>query len=182
VKPEKLRSSYRSALTTATTLGLRSVALCCISTGIYGYPLQQATPVALSAVREWLGEGKNSEKLDAVIFCVFQDKELEIYRKWLPVFFPPVVGNSPFPKLESRVPDVPTLGMTVSKLTAVGIDQDDDDDDDDPISTKIDHTKEGGDDDFDTGRRGGRRDYDDMGGSRRRPGGEPPSYNDSTRW
>ena len=57
VKPAKLRSSYRSALEVAAKAGCRSVALCCISTGIYGYPVQQATPVALSAVREWLEEG-----------------------------------------------------------------------------------------------------------------------------
>ena len=89
VKPKKLRSAYRSALTQATNAGARSIALCCISTGIYGYPLSQATPVALSAVREWLDEGTNAQNVDAIIFCVFQEQELAVYSRWMPVFFPP---------------------------------------------------------------------------------------------
>eukprot|EP00939_MAST-03C_sp_MAST-3C-sp1_P002328 g2328.t1 len=70
VKPKELRSAYRSALQQASKVGARSIALCCISTGIYGYPLQQATPVALAAVREWLDEGSNAQNIDAIIFCV----------------------------------------------------------------------------------------------------------------
>lgn len=158
VKPDKLRSSYRSALEVATKAGLRSVALCCISTGIYGYPVQQATPVALSAVREWLEEGTNATKLDAVIFCVFQDKELSIYRKWFPIFYPPVAGQqAAFPKLQTRAIVPPTMGKTVSKLESVRLD-DDDDDDDDGISTKIDHTKDNA-----------------------AAASAPPSYNDATQ-
>jgi len=87
VKPKELRSAYLSALNEATKVGARSIALCCISTGIYGYPLQQATPVALSAVREWLDNPKNAGKVDAIIFCVFQEQELAVYRHWFPLFF-----------------------------------------------------------------------------------------------
>ena len=54
IKPAVLESTYASALDGALAIGARSVALCCISTGIFGYPIEQATPVALSTVRRWL--------------------------------------------------------------------------------------------------------------------------------
>jgi len=109
VKPAVLRSAYRSALKKATDNGARSLALCCISTGIYGYSLPQATPVAMSAVREWLEEGTNVTKLDAVIFCVFQPKELDLYSQYLPTFFPPASAAAfsalpPLKMIAARVP------------------------------------------------------------------------------
>ena len=78
IKPDTLRSAYRSALDAAVTHEMRSVAFCCISTGIYGYPSKHATPVALSAVREWLQEDGNRTKLDRIIFCVFETKDLQL--------------------------------------------------------------------------------------------------------
>ncbi len=53
-EPGLLASAYRRSLEVATELGARTVGLPALSTGIYGYPLEQAAPVAVAAVREAL--------------------------------------------------------------------------------------------------------------------------------
>ena len=65
-----LASAYRSALELADAHGLRSIAFPAISTGIYGYPLEQAAAVAVRTVREF-GKG-----LQLVVFACF-DPEVE---------------------------------------------------------------------------------------------------------
>ena len=50
--PQLLASCHREALRVAEELGARSVAFPAISTGVYGYPLELAAPVAVAAVRE----------------------------------------------------------------------------------------------------------------------------------
>ncbi|KAF7657964.1 hypothetical protein LDENG_00019540 [Lucifuga dentata] len=81
-----LRSCYRNSLQTATQNAARSVAFPCISTGIYGYPPEQAVHVALATVREYLDE--HHDKLDRVIFCVFLPADKELYLQNLPLYFP----------------------------------------------------------------------------------------------
>ena len=51
--PRLLRSCYISSLNLAIQHNLRSICFCCISTGIYGYPNNEAAEVAISAVRNW---------------------------------------------------------------------------------------------------------------------------------
>ncbi len=74
-EPELLASAYRSALDEAARVGARSIAFPAISTGIYGYPLAEATAVAVEAVRDWTGDG-----IDLVRFVCFDDRTLEAYR------------------------------------------------------------------------------------------------------
>lgn len=81
-----LRSCYRNCLQTATDNGARSVAFPCISTGIYGYPPEQAVHEALATVRDFLDE--HHEKLDRVIFCVFLPTDKDLYLNNLPLYFP----------------------------------------------------------------------------------------------
>ncbi|XP_059201590.1 ADP-ribose glycohydrolase MACROD1 isoform X2 [Centropristis striata] len=81
-----LRSCYENSLITATKNEARTVAFPCISTGIYGYPPEQAVQVALATVREYLD--KHHDKLDRVIFCVFLPTDKELYLKNLPLYFP----------------------------------------------------------------------------------------------
>ncbi|XP_061643444.1 ADP-ribose glycohydrolase MACROD1 isoform X1 [Phyllopteryx taeniolatus] len=81
-----LRSCYNNSLRKATENNARSVAFPCISTGIYGYPPEQAVHEALATVREYLEEHHN--KLDRVIFCVFLPKDQELYLHNLPLYFP----------------------------------------------------------------------------------------------
>ncbi|XP_040031350.1 ADP-ribose glycohydrolase MACROD1 isoform X2 [Gasterosteus aculeatus] len=81
-----LRSCYEKSLTAATEGAARSVAFPCISTGVYGYPAEQAVHEALAAVREYLGE--HHGELDRVIFCVFLPADKELYLQTLPLYFP----------------------------------------------------------------------------------------------
>lgn len=83
---EALRSCYRNSLDAASHNAVRSVAFPCISTGIYGYPPEQAVHEALATVREYLEE--HHDKLDRVIFCVFLPTDKELYLKNLPLYFP----------------------------------------------------------------------------------------------
>ncbi|KAK6299198.1 hypothetical protein J4Q44_G00307080 [Coregonus suidteri] len=83
----RLRDCYHHSLEKATDTKLRTVAFPCISTGIYGYPPEQAVHVALDTVRKYLDE--HHEKLDRVIFCVFLPTDKELYLKNLPLYFPP---------------------------------------------------------------------------------------------
>jgi O-acetyl-ADP-ribose deacetylase (regulator of RNase III) len=74
---ELLASAYRSALRLAEEHGLRSIAFPAISTGIYGYPLEQATDVAVRAVRQF-GEGGSG--IREVIFACFGPEVERAYR------------------------------------------------------------------------------------------------------
>jgi O-acetyl-ADP-ribose deacetylase (regulator of RNase III) len=75
---ELLASAYRASLDEAARVGARSVAFPSISTGIYGYPLEEATAVAVEAVRSWSGEG-----VDVVRFVCFDDATLQAYKSAL---------------------------------------------------------------------------------------------------
>ena|SRR5256714_1464072 len=70
-----LAFAYTNALDEAERVGARSVAFPAISTGIYGYPLDAATSVAVEAVRSWKGDG-----VDLVRFVCFDERTLEAYR------------------------------------------------------------------------------------------------------
>ncbi|XP_042626473.1 LOW QUALITY PROTEIN: ADP-ribose glycohydrolase MACROD1-like [Cyprinus carpio] len=90
-----LRNCYYNCLHTPTKNHLRTVASPCISTGVYGYPPDQAVEVALRTVREYLEQ--NHEKLDRVIFCAFLKSDKELYETMLPAYFPQ--GSPPKSKL-----------------------------------------------------------------------------------
>nr|XP_054595122.1 ADP-ribose glycohydrolase MACROD1 isoform X4 [Nothobranchius furzeri] len=81
-----LKSCYKNSLEAATSNAARSVAFPCVSTGIYGYPPEQAVHEALAAVREFLDA--HHDKLDRVIFCVFLPMDKELYLQNLPLYFP----------------------------------------------------------------------------------------------
>ena len=53
-EPELLAKAYRSCLELAREKGIKSVAFPSISTGVYGYPIEQAAPIALRTIREFL--------------------------------------------------------------------------------------------------------------------------------
>lgn len=74
---ELLGSCYRESLRLASEAGLESVAFPCISTGVYGYPKEEACEVAVAAVAEWLA---TSDLPSSVIFCCFGAADAELYR------------------------------------------------------------------------------------------------------
>lgn len=75
-EPELLAGCYRSTLEIAEEQGLGSVAFPAISTGIYGYPLEAATCVAVATVRAALADRPGIER---VVFSVFDEQTKEIY-------------------------------------------------------------------------------------------------------
>jgi O-acetyl-ADP-ribose deacetylase (regulator of RNase III) len=72
-----LRSAYRSALALAAAEGCATVATPSISTGIYGFPIERAAPIALAAAREALEE--EGTPLREVRFALFSDSDLEVF-------------------------------------------------------------------------------------------------------
>ena len=67
-EPELLRSAYRTSLEIANERGLKSIAFPSISTGVYGYPLDEAAPIALAAAAEHLGGRTGLELVRFVLF------------------------------------------------------------------------------------------------------------------
>jgi len=83
---EKLRDAYQNSLNLAIdTKEIKTIAFPCISTGIYGYPQEEAAHIALEVTRRTLSA---YDILEEVIFCVFLDSDREIYERLKPVYFP----------------------------------------------------------------------------------------------
>ncbi|MFE1952296.1 MULTISPECIES: O-acetyl-ADP-ribose deacetylase [Streptomyces] len=76
-----LESCYRESLRVAGELGARSVAFPAISTGIYGWPLEDGARVAVTAVRDFLGAGRAG--LDEVRFVVFDERAFEAFSAYV---------------------------------------------------------------------------------------------------
>ena len=76
---ELLASSYRSCLEKAEAQGLTSLAFCSISTGVYRYPLEQAAPLALRTMLEYLNAHPDTS-LERVVFALYQTGEYEVFR------------------------------------------------------------------------------------------------------
>jgi O-acetyl-ADP-ribose deacetylase (regulator of RNase III) len=76
-EPELLANCYANSLALAVKHGLASIAFPSISTGIYGYPIEQAARIAVTTVKQFLAESESS--LD-VTFCCFSQPDLEVYQ------------------------------------------------------------------------------------------------------
>ena len=77
---ELLASCYRSCLELAAENGLESVAFCCISTGEFHFPNEQAAQIAVETVKQFMNRNTGVKK---VIFNVFKDLDKAIYEKLL---------------------------------------------------------------------------------------------------
>lgn len=75
-----LAGCYQSCLELAAGNNVRSVAFCCISTGVFHFPQRRAAEIAVETVRQFL---ETDSSIDRVIFNVFTDKDLAIYQKLL---------------------------------------------------------------------------------------------------
>lgn len=77
----ELAECYRSCLELADAHGVESIAFCCISTGEFGYPQERAAQIAVKTVMDCL---KTASYIQMVVFNVFKDEDLSIYRGLLP--------------------------------------------------------------------------------------------------
>ncbi|KAJ5153455.1 ADP-ribose glycohydrolase MACROD2 [Penicillium canariense] len=84
-RPEALlRSCYRRSLEVAVENDMTSIAFAAISTGIYGYPSIKAATAAVDEVRNFLELPQNKGKLERVIFCNFEQKDVLAYERVIP--------------------------------------------------------------------------------------------------
>ncbi|MCL5885403.1 MAG: macro domain-containing protein, partial [Deltaproteobacteria bacterium] len=80
-EPDLLASCYRNSLKLAAAHGIRSIAFPSISTGIYGYPVEEAAKVALSVVASFLTAGNRLP--DYIRFVLFDEATFAAYEKAL---------------------------------------------------------------------------------------------------
>ncbi len=73
-----LEASYYNSLKIAASNQLKSIAFPAISTGVYGYPLRQATEIAIRTVKNFLLQPTSIEK---VIFCCFSSNDFQVYHE-----------------------------------------------------------------------------------------------------
>lgn len=73
-----LASCYQSCMLLADNFKCKSLAFCCISTGIYGYPLEEATQIAIQEVKAY-----QPKHLEKIYFYCYTDKEFAVYNKLL---------------------------------------------------------------------------------------------------
>ena len=78
--PEHLSGAYRTSLELCTQNKISSIAFPSISTGIYGYPVEKASRIALKTVIDYL---QNHPEIRLVRFVLFDSKTLEIYQETL---------------------------------------------------------------------------------------------------
>ena len=79
-EPEMLASCYRRSLEEAERLEAVSLAFPGISTGVYGYPMEEAARTAIDTVRKNL---PTCPSIEQVVFCCFSDDDLAVYERLL---------------------------------------------------------------------------------------------------
>ena len=78
---KSLADCYRNTLDMCLDNGLKSVAFCCISTGVFHFPNRRAAEIAVDTVTKWLSE--HDGQMERVIFNVFKDDDRDIYKELL---------------------------------------------------------------------------------------------------
>ncbi len=78
---KQLADCYRNTLEMCRENGLRSVAFCCISTGVFRFPGNRAAAIAVETVTEWLE--RHEGVMDRVIFNIFKDEDRKLYERLL---------------------------------------------------------------------------------------------------
>ena len=76
---EKLRNATLNSLKLADENGLTSIAFPAISTGIFGFPRERCAPIMLQTTKTYL---EGSTKLQKVVFCLFDQETLNIFRRF----------------------------------------------------------------------------------------------------
>ena len=75
---ELLAQAYRSCLQLAISVGVKTIAFPSISTGAYGYPIDEASEIAIGTVEEFL---EKEDGIDCVLFVLFTEHDFNIYKE-----------------------------------------------------------------------------------------------------
>lgn len=75
-----LASCYHNSLKLAVKNQIKTIAFPAISTGIYGFPLERATKIAIAEIKKFLSKNESVEK---IIFVCFDNRTREVYEKVL---------------------------------------------------------------------------------------------------
>ena len=74
---ELLANAYRNSLRLAHEKELRTIAFPSISTGAYGYPIYEASRIALQTVKDFVAEEND---IDKIVFVLFSEHDLKVYK------------------------------------------------------------------------------------------------------
>ena len=80
-EPQKLGDCYKNSLQLAVDNECKTIAFPCISTGVYGYPVNEAAIVAVNTITEFIS---HSDKIDRVIIVCFDDDNFYFINNYLP--------------------------------------------------------------------------------------------------
>lgn len=84
-----LQSCYTKSLDLAAEHGCKSIAFSALSTGVYGYPSEEAAETAIAAVKGWLdADEERSKNIERIVFCSFLAKDEDAYEKFIPYVIP----------------------------------------------------------------------------------------------
>ena len=84
VEAELLKQAYRNTLKLAASKGLKTIAFPSISTGTYGYPIEEASRISLATVKTFL---EKEDRFERVIFVLHSAHDLEIYSETAKILF-----------------------------------------------------------------------------------------------
>ena len=79
-EPQILANCYRNSLQLAVENGIKTIAFPAISCGAYGYPISEATQIAVETTREFLA---TNDEIDKVIFVLWSEDIYDAYRRLL---------------------------------------------------------------------------------------------------
>lgn len=75
-----LENCYLSCLKKANEMNIKSIVFPCISTGIYGYPKEEAATLAYSTIKKYLEDNPNTS-INKIVFNVFTEEDYEYYKR-----------------------------------------------------------------------------------------------------
>ena len=78
---KNLADCYWNTLDMCLEKGLKSVAFCCISTGVYNFPNKRAAEIAIDTVEKWISN--HPDVMERIIFNVFKDEDKRYYEELL---------------------------------------------------------------------------------------------------
>jgi O-acetyl-ADP-ribose deacetylase (regulator of RNase III) len=79
---EHLSNLYDCIMDSAECIDAKSIAFCSISTGIYGYPINQACDIAVSTIINWLNANPDTS-IETIVFAMFGNEEYQVYENHL---------------------------------------------------------------------------------------------------